>query len=63
MHYQVVVVTTRESCCSETFMNNEVEQTCNTMANQGYVLVNLWEGNVRTCGGSKHAICLIFARP
>lgn len=63
MNYKVVVVTTKDSCCSETFMNDEVERTCNAMASQGYVLVNLWESNVKTCGASKHAICLVFARP
>ena len=63
MQYKVVVVTTKESCCSQTFLSDEVEHTCNTMANQGYVLVNLWESSVRKCCDSKRALCLIFARP
>lgn len=63
MRYRVVVVTTKDSCCSPTYMNQEVEQTCNQMAAQGFVLVNLWESRVQVCGGSKHALCLIFVRP
>lgn len=63
MEYRVVVVTTKDSCCSSTFLNHEVEETCNRMAAQGFVLVNLWESKVQVCGGAKQAICLIFVRP
>ena len=63
MHYKVIVVTPKESCCSRTFMNDEVEETCNSMSAKGYVLVNFWESTVPSCGGPKHAICLIFVRP
>lgn len=63
MQYRVIVVTTKDSCCSATFLNEEVEQTCNQMAAQGFVLVNLWESRVAGCGGPKQAICLIFVRP
>lgn len=63
MQYKCVVVTTKESCGSETFINHEVEKTCNTMASEGYVLVNFWESQVARCGGKKFAICLVFVRP
>ena len=63
MQYRVVVVSPKESCGSSTFINDEVEKACNSMADQGYVLVNFWESRVAVCGGSKHAICLIFVRP
>jgi hypothetical protein len=63
MQYKCVVVTAKDACASSTFINDEVEQTCNSMASQGYVLVNFWESQVQACGGKKHAICLIFVRP
>lgn len=65
MHYRVIVVTTKnEGCCGNTApINDEVEQSCNSMAAKGYVLINFWESRVQVCGGSKHAICLIFVRP
>lgn len=63
MHYRVIVVSTKDSCCSSTFINDEVEQSCNSMAQQGYVLVTFWESHVQQCGGGKKAICLIFVRP
>lgn len=63
MQYRVIVVTTKDACCSSTFINDEVERNCNAMAAQGFVLVNLWHSNVQVCGGAKQAICLIFVRP
>jgi hypothetical protein len=36
-------------------INAVVESTCNTMSDQGFVLVNLWN--------SGNALCLVFARP
>jgi len=63
MQYRVIIVSPQKSCCSSTFINDEVEKACNSMADQGYVLVNFWESRVTDCGGSTHAICLIFVRP
>lgn len=63
MEYKVVVVTSKEAGCSQTPINAEVEQTCNSMASQGFVLVNFWESHVQICGGQKFAICLVFVRP
>jgi hypothetical protein len=63
MQYRVVVVTTKKSLCSETFMNEELEKTCNSMGGQGYVLVHMYDSHVRTCGGAEHAKCLVFAKP
>jgi hypothetical protein len=63
MQYKCVVVTAQQSCGKISAINNEVEGTCNSMASQGYVLVNFWESHVNTCGGPQHAICLVFVRP
>lgn len=63
MQYRVVVVTTKDSCCSSTFMNQEIESSCNAMAAQGFVLVNMYECHVQKCCERKHAMALIFVRP
>lgn len=63
MQYKVLVVTTQNSCCSGTFMNQEIETACNSMASQGFVLVNLYESEVQVCFERKRAMTLIFVRP
>jgi len=64
MRYKVVLVTTRTDCCSTSpSLNQEVENACNQLAAQGYVLVSAYPENIRECNNVKRAVFLIFARP
>jgi hypothetical protein len=67
MHYKVLVITTQTACCSETRLSAEVEHACNSMAQQGYVLVSAHPtsvSGVECCTyGMKPGSFLIFARP
>jgi hypothetical protein len=60
MHYQVVMVSSE--CCSP-LSDKKIEQTCNQMAANGYVLVVGFPDAVQSCGGGKRAVILIFAHP
>ena len=64
MRYKVVVVTTQTDCCSNAkSLDSEVENACNRLASQGYVLITAYPENVKECNNIKRAVFLIFVHP
>ncbi len=66
MHYKVILVHQRSSCCSSTPIAGEIEQAANRMASQGYVLVSAYQQSASVqagCGtAAETGAILIFAR-
>jgi hypothetical protein len=66
MHYRVILVSEKSSCCSGTSIAGEIEATCNQYANSGYVLVTAYRQTASTAQGcnsqAEVGAVLIFAR-
>ena len=66
MHYKVILVHQKTSCCSTTPIAGEIETSCNQMAARGYVLVTAYQqvATTKACCGTQPEIgaVLVFAR-
>tara|TARA_B100000949_G_C13934780_1_gene306357 strand:- start:287 stop:496 length:210 start_codon:yes stop_codon:yes gene_type:complete len=67
MHYKVMLVHQKSSCCSTTPIAGEIESACNRMASAGYVLVTAYQQTASVQMGacnqqSETGAVLVFAR-